>query len=46
MLTPAKVRELRHPNWVVDNDKLQAEIDWQPQIPLQQGLTEIRETEI
>jgi nucleoside-diphosphate-sugar epimerase len=46
MLTPAKVRELRHRDWVVDNDKLQAEINWQPGIPLQQGLTELRETEI
>lgn len=46
MLTPAKLRELRHRDWVVDNDKIQAEIDWQPQIQLQQGLIELKETEI
>ncbi|MCZ6829482.1 MAG: NAD-dependent epimerase/dehydratase family protein [Gammaproteobacteria bacterium] len=46
MLTPAKLRELRHPDWVVDNDKLQAVIDWQPRIGLQQGLIELKETEL
>ena len=46
MLTPAKLRELRHPDWVVDNDKLQAVIDWEPRISLQQGLIELKEMEL
>jgi nucleoside-diphosphate-sugar epimerase len=46
MLTPAKLRELRHPDWVAGNDRLQAQIDWQPRIDLQQGLTELREMEL
>lgn len=41
MLTPAKLRELRHPNWVIDNSDLQAAIDWQPRILLPQGLREL-----
>ncbi len=41
MLTPAKLRELRHPNWVIDNTDLQAAIDWQPHILLPQGLQEL-----
>jgi nucleoside-diphosphate-sugar epimerase len=46
MLTPAKLRELRHPDWVAGNEKLQGQVDWQPRIDLQQGLTELREMEI
>jgi len=46
MLTPAKLRELRHRDWVVSNDKLQTQIDWQPRINLQQGLIELREMEL
>ena len=38
MLTPGKVRELRHPDWVADNTALTAAIDWQPEISLQEGL--------
>jgi nucleoside-diphosphate-sugar epimerase len=38
MLTPGKVRELRHPDWVSDNSALTAAIGWQPAFPLDQGL--------
>lgn len=38
MLTPGKVAELRHGNWVCDNRPLQAALDWQPRISLAQGL--------
>ena len=38
MLTPGKVRELRHPNWVCDNTALSQEIGWKPRIGLQEGL--------
>lgn len=38
MLTPAKVRELRHPNWVVDNQHITALTGWEPSIELPQGL--------
>ena len=46
MLTPPKLRELRHRDWVVNNAKLRAEIDWQPRIQLHQGLSELREMEL
>jgi nucleoside-diphosphate-sugar epimerase len=38
MLTPGKVRELRHPDWVADNSALTAAIGWQPVFSLEQGL--------
>ncbi len=38
MLTPGKVRELRHPDWVADNTALTAAIGWQPEFSLQEGL--------
>jgi nucleoside-diphosphate-sugar epimerase len=38
MLTPAKLRELRHPDWTVDNDRISALTGWQPVIKLRQGL--------
>jgi nucleoside-diphosphate-sugar epimerase len=38
MLTPGKVRELRHHNWVCDNDSLSHEIGWFPRISLEEGL--------
>ncbi len=38
MFTPEKLRELRHPNWVCDNQALQAVVDWQPRYLLEQGL--------
>jgi nucleoside-diphosphate-sugar epimerase len=42
MLTPGKVRELRHPDWVADNTALTAAIGWQPEISLQEGLRRTR----
>jgi nucleoside-diphosphate-sugar epimerase len=38
MLTPGKVRELRHTNWVCDNQKLSRETGWKPQISINEGL--------
>jgi|GEM_PF-5657 len=38
MLTPGKVRELWHQDWVADNARLQAVIDWQPQMDFRAGL--------
>ncbi len=34
MLTPGKVRELTHPDWVCDNTALSGELGWQPAIQL------------
>jgi nucleoside-diphosphate-sugar epimerase len=38
MVTPGKIRELRHPDWVGDNTALTAAIGWQPGFSLEQGL--------
>ncbi|NNL77602.1 MAG: NAD-dependent epimerase/dehydratase family protein [Desulfobacterales bacterium] len=38
MLTPGKVRELNHSNWVGDNTALSQAIGWTPQIKLAEGL--------
>ena len=38
MLTPPKLRELRHQDWVVDNVAVSASTGWQPQIDLRRGL--------
>lgn len=38
MLTPEKLRELRHPDWVCDNQALKAVVDWQPCYQLAEGL--------
>ena len=38
MLTPAKLRELRHANWVADNRAIATATGWQPKIELEQGL--------
>lgn len=40
MLTPEKLRELRHPDWVCDNRALQEALDWRPQFQLAQGLAQ------
>lgn len=37
MLTPEKVRELRHPDWVVSNDRIRSETDWRPAIGIDSG---------
>lgn len=38
MLTPGKVCELRHPNWVCDNTRFFRETGWTPTVSLEQGL--------
>lgn len=38
MLTPEKLRELRHPDWVCDNAALHKVLDWQPLLQLEEGL--------
>ena len=41
MLTPGKVREIAHPDWVADNRKISAATGWRPQIELARGLGEL-----
>ncbi|MFO1429087.1 MAG: NAD-dependent epimerase/dehydratase family protein [Candidatus Competibacteraceae bacterium] len=38
MLTPGKVRELRHPDWVCDNVAISRALGWMPQVELAEGL--------
>ena len=38
MLTPGKVRELNHLNWVCDNNTLTRETGWTPRVSLEDGL--------
>ncbi len=38
MLTPSKLRELRHPDWVADNAAITAATGWRPAIGLAAGL--------
>lgn len=38
MLTPGKVRELTHPDWVCDNAVLTAATGWAPRVGLDEGL--------
>jgi nucleoside-diphosphate-sugar epimerase len=38
MLTPGKVRELTHPDWVGDNTALTRDTGWIPQVTLDEGL--------
>jgi nucleoside-diphosphate-sugar epimerase len=38
MLTPAKLRELRHPNWVCENTAITRETGWRPRVSLEDGL--------
>ncbi|MCB1676122.1 MAG: NAD-dependent epimerase/dehydratase family protein [Halioglobus sp.] len=42
MLTPPKLRELRHADWTVDNQDITALTGWTPSVSLPQGLLEIR----
>ncbi|MGI9417889.1 MAG: NAD-dependent epimerase/dehydratase family protein, partial [Geminicoccaceae bacterium] len=37
MLTPEKVRELTHPDWVADNSHIQAASGWKPAVPVDRG---------
>jgi nucleoside-diphosphate-sugar epimerase len=38
MLTPGKVRELRHPDWVCDNTPFSEKTGWTPRVSLEKGL--------
>ena len=38
MLSPAKLRELRHPDWVCDNREITQLLGWEPRISLTEGL--------
>ena len=38
MLTPAKLKELSHPNWVCENTAITREIGWRPRVSLEEGL--------
>ncbi|MGI9286834.1 MAG: NAD-dependent epimerase/dehydratase family protein [Pseudomonadales bacterium] len=38
MLTPAKLRELRHRDWVCDGTALQTTLNWRPAVTLADGL--------
>jgi nucleoside-diphosphate-sugar epimerase len=41
MLTPGKVRELTHPNWVADNKRLSSDTGWVPKVLLEEGLRQM-----
>ncbi len=38
MLTPGKVNELTHPDWVADNGTFALDSGWAPRIALEEGL--------
>jgi nucleoside-diphosphate-sugar epimerase len=38
MLTPGKLHELRHPDWVCDNTAFTRETGWTPRVSLEEGL--------
>ncbi|HVO83554.1 MAG TPA: SDR family NAD(P)-dependent oxidoreductase [Syntrophobacteria bacterium] len=38
MVTPGKVRELRHPNWVCDSAAFMGATGWSPKVSLEEGL--------
>jgi nucleoside-diphosphate-sugar epimerase len=42
MLTPAKLRELRHPDWVTDNRVITETTGWLPKIGLHEGLNDLQ----
>jgi nucleoside-diphosphate-sugar epimerase len=46
MLTPAKLRELRHCDWVADNAAITARTAWQPRTDLRLGLQQLRKAEL
>jgi nucleoside-diphosphate-sugar epimerase len=46
MLTPAKLRELRHRNWVADNDDITAATGWRPRVRLANGLEELKDSRL
>ena len=42
MLTPPKLRELRHQDWVVDNAAVSISTGWEPKIDLKHGLDALK----
>ena len=42
MLTPAKLRELRHSDWVVDNNAITGTTGWTPSVSLREGLEALK----
>jgi hypothetical protein len=38
MLTPGKVREIFHSDWVCDNNAISRAIDWHPQVLFRDGM--------
>lgn len=42
MLTPPKLRELRHSDWVADNHAITAATGWTPKIGLREGLEQLK----
>jgi nucleoside-diphosphate-sugar epimerase len=42
MLTPSKLRELRHPDWVVNNQAFTEATGWHPQVTLRSGLEKLK----
>jgi nucleoside-diphosphate-sugar epimerase len=44
MLTPAKLRELRHPDWVANNAEITAATGWKPRIGFKTGLEKLRDS--
>ncbi len=41
MLTPPKLRELRHEDWVVDNGPITTVTGWTPRLELREGLDQL-----
>jgi len=44
MLTPAKLRELRHPDWVVNNTEITSATGWRPHVSFKTGLERLRDS--
>jgi 2-alkyl-3-oxoalkanoate reductase len=42
MLTPPKLRELRHEDWVVNNDAISSATGWTPTVGLREGLEQLK----
>jgi len=41
MLTPGKIREIRHPRWVCRNEPLTEALGWRPRITLKEGVSKL-----
>ena len=46
MLTPAKLCELRHPDWRVDVREVTQATGWMPVIDLRSGLKQLQDSEL